>query len=232
MKVLAFRTLCGVFQDSKDRGLLSIYLWGSMTSPDYNPTVCDVDSIGILTDKANFEEMEQMRDWLPGLEPRLKHLHINFFYLSELKGGPQRSRIARLHHAEQAVSDFPNWQYVCGKKFTSSDFPVVTPRQALKHQVMLTKSKMEWVLSGKYGDKGLEYFCKGLAWLCYNIHKISSPPSPFSWKELKNEATDETRELIQVLLALKSNRWSTEAIKAKMPYLLDTTNRLIAKYKN
>ena len=232
VKELVFQTLGKIFQDNKNKGLISIYLWGSIISPDFSPDSSDIDAVGILSNEANFEQMDRMREWLPEFEPRLKRLQINFLYLDELKGSaPVRSRLARLHNAEQAVFDFPHWEHVVGQPFRAADFPKITPEQALKHQTALTETKMEWALSGKYGDMGLEYFCKGLAWLCYSIHKLTSSPSRFSWSGLENEATDETRELVRELIVLKQKRWNTKAIKTKMPYLLKTAQKLIAKYK-
>jgi hypothetical protein len=230
-KVLAFDVLNKIFQDYKDQGLLSIYLWGSIITPDFNPELSDIDAVGILSDKADFDEMNKMRNWLPNAEPRLKRLQINFLFLSELMGGAPKSHLARLHDAEQAVSDFPYWIYVAGKKFAPNDFPTVVPGQVLKHQAALVETKMNWVLLGEYGDMGLQYFCKGLAWLCYDINKTSAPSGPFSWKDLEKEANDETKALIHELLTLKSKQWDPNAIRTKLPYLLETAERLIAKYK-
>ena len=107
-KTIIFKVLNKLFQDNKEKGLISIYLWGSIYSPDFDPEASDVDAIGILSDEADFNEMDRIREWLPSSEPKLKRLQINFLYLSELDGtGLQRSRLARLHHAEQAVFDFP-----------------------------------------------------------------------------------------------------------------------------
>ncbi|MEK7096106.1 MAG: hypothetical protein AAB896_02340 [Patescibacteria group bacterium] len=230
-KELVFSTLDKVFQDNKNKGLISIYLWGSIATPDFDPESSDIDAVGILSDAANFDEMDKMRDWLPKVEPKLKRLQINFFHLSELKGGAVRSRLARLHDAEQAVFDFPYWIYVVGRKFQPGDFPAVASAQVLKHQVALTKTKMGWAVSGEYGAAGLEYFCKGLAWLCYDIHKLSAPLGPFSWKNLQYEATNETKELVGELLALKSKRWDPRVIRAKMPYLLETARKLTTTYR-
>lgn len=230
----ASKTLGQVFRDYKDKGLISIYLWGSIISPDFDPTIRDVDAIGILADSANFEEMDQMRAWLPKLDPELKRLQINFLYLSELKGAePVRSRLARLHDAEQAVFDFPYWIHVCGEKFSPTDFPRVTPKRALKHQIALTETKIQLALNppGDIGEMGLQYCCKGLAYLCYNIHKLSSPIGPFSYVGLQKEANPDTKSLVKEIIALKRQGWDTKTIRERLPFLLDQGHKLIAKYR-
>lgn len=231
VKVLASEALEKIYEKYRASGLLSIYLWGSILTDDFNPSTSDIDAVGILSNEADFKEIDKIRDWLPTFEPRLNRLQINFFYLSELKGGPTRSRLARLYSANQAVFDLPNWQYVCGEHLDYENFPAVSPEQALRDQISLVSTKAQWVETGIYGDMGLQYFCKGLAWLCYNIHKLSHPPSPFAWEGLVAESTVETKELVNELISLKSKDWDPNDIKKKMPYLLETSQKLSAKYK-
>gem|GEM_PF-1020986 len=230
VEALAKDVLEKIFRNNERKGLMAVYLWGSIITPEFDPENSDVDAVGILSDEAIFAEFNEMRNWLPSIEPGLKRLQINFFYLSELIGGPVRSNLARLASPEQAVFDFPYWKHVCGKKIASSDLPKVTAKQALKDQVGLTKMRMGWVKDGAYGDMGLEYFCKSLVWLCYNIHKLSSPPERFSWKSLDSETTDETKGMVEVLLDLKSKHWAKETIREQLPWLERTAKTLIAKY--
>ena len=222
-----------VFQDYHDSGLVSVYLWGSIISSDFSSKSSDVDAVGILADKASFKKMDQMREWLPKLDPKLKRLQINFFYLSELKKtGPVRSRLARLQDAEQAVFDFPYWVHICGRIFSPTDFPQITPEQVLRHQIVLSKTKMQWALNPDdyYGDMGLQYCCKGLAWLCYGIHKLSNPAGPFSWSVLEKETTRDTKSLVEALVILKSQDWDPINIKRELTFLLNQAEKLISKY--
>ncbi len=227
----ASKILKQVLQDYKDQGLISIYLWGSIITPDFKPETSDIDAVGILSDSANFEQLDKIREWLPIADPELVRLQINFFYLSELKGtGQVRSRLGRLHHQEQAVFDFPFWHYVCGEEFQASDFPSVIPQEILKHQIELVKARTRWALN-PVNEMYPQYYCKSLAWLCYNIHKLSRPQGSFSWSDLQKESTKDTKSLVEALITLKNQAWDPKAIKEKLPFLLDQAEKLISKYR-
>ena len=43
--------LTDVYENYKDRGLLSVYLYGSLLTEDFNPEMSDIDSIGIVDDE-------------------------------------------------------------------------------------------------------------------------------------------------------------------------------------
>lgn len=222
-----------IYEDNKDCGLQSIYLWGSIITSDFNPETSDIDAVGILSDDADFKEFNKMREWLPKLEPRLKRLQINFFYLSELQGtAPSRSNLARLQDAEQAVFDFPYWIHVCGKRYQVEDFPSVSPRKALKHQIKLAVARKKWAENPNdyYGPISLQYFCKALVWFCYNINKLSASPGTFSWKELKTQSTEDDIELVNKLIELKSSGWNENKIKTELPFLIERLENLAEKY--
>lgn len=229
---MASTVLARIYEDNKDNGLQSIYLWGSIITPDFSPETSDIDTVGILSDDADFAEFNKMREWLPKLEPSLKRLQINFFYLSELKGEPARSDLARLQDAEQAVFDFPYWIHVCGNKYKPEDFPAVSTSQALKHQIQLTITRRGWAENPDdyYGPIGLQYFCKALAWLCYNINKLSGPPGPFSWKELETQSNEGDKQLVNKLVELKSSGWNETNIKDELPFLINQLEFLAEKY--
>lgn len=227
----ASKVLKQVFQDYENKGLISIYLWGSIITLDFKPETSDIDAVGILSDGANFEQLDKIREWLPKVNPELVRLQINFFYLSELNGrGPIRSRLGRLHHQEQAVFDFPYWYYVCGDRFKLTDFPSLTPQNVLKHQIELTKTRTSEALN-PVNEMYPQYYCKALAWLCYNIHKLSKPLGPFSWSGLQNEATEDTKNLVDALIILKSQGWNPKAIKGRLPFLMDQAEKLVSKYR-
>ena len=230
---LASKVLKEVWLSYKPKGLLSIYLWGSVITPDYNPKNSDIDAVGILDDEANFDDLNKIRDWLPEVESRLRRLQINFFYLSELQGQKHvKSNFARLHDPEQAVADFNNWEYVCGTRFSYSDFPAPGPASILQHQIQVVKERLEWAKQPNkhYGARGLEYFCKSLVWLCHDIHKLKHPRAVFSWKALKAEAEPDTKSLVYLLENLKQNGWQPQQIKESLPSLIELSDALINKY--
>ncbi|HSW78925.1 MAG TPA: hypothetical protein VLF88_02845, partial [Candidatus Babeliales bacterium] len=153
--------------------------------------------------------------------------------ISELKGAkPSRSGLARLHDAEQAVYDFPHWIYVCGKRYTAKDFPEVTPEAALRHQIEVVKTRQVWAKNPEeyFSEMGKIYYCKGLVWLCYNIHQLSSKQGPFSWAELQRETNKDTESLTKILMKLKSDNWNYASINKALPNLYKLADELIKKY--
>lgn len=227
---LASKTLAKLFIDYGSKGLLSIYLWGSIITPDFDSKRSDVDGVGILADSADFESFDKIREWLPQVEPKLNRLQINFFYLSELKGGNQRSRLGNLRNAEQAVYDFPFWRHVVGKKFSPEDFPKISIETVLKHQIDLVRVRRKWVTAKVPDPRSGEYYCKSLVWLCYYINKINHHANPLSWSDLQAESNEDNRNLIETLAELKAGGWDENVIRKKLGYLFSEAEQLSKKY--
>jgi len=223
----ATKTLNWLFETYKHDGLISVYLWGSIITPDFNPTTSDIDAVAFLSDEADFSTLNKIRDWLPNKNPKLVRLQINFFYLSELTNEkPVRSHLARLSTPGQAVFDFPYWRYVCGEKINGALFPKVSPRQFLHDQMTVVREREEWAKHPKTAND-MQYYCKSLVWLCWAIHKLQNTPSVFSWQTLKDEATGETLPLVNKLAELKKSDWNEELLKENLAVLVERTHSLI-----
>ena len=161
-------------------------------------------------------------------------LQVNFFYISELtKEKPVRSRLGRLSTPEQAIYDFPFWQYVCGERIDGSAFPDVKPKQFLIDQVKVVQERASWATNPKTLND-IQYYCKSLIWLCWAIQKLSYEKSVFSWETLENQTTEETRPLVDILIKLKQSGWNQDLLKEELPTLIECGNRLIffSLYKN
>lgn len=224
-------TLRQLYDDYHDKGLVSVYLWGSIITPDFDPTASDIDAVGILSDAADFSELNKIRDWLPLANSTLRRLQINFFYVSELKGeGPVRSRLARLYSARQAVYDFPHWMHVCGAEYRAQDFPAVIPRQFLSDQIQVVQERKKWA-AAPASPLDTQYYCKSLVWLCYAIHKLDHPVEAFTWDKLQQEVNTHTATLVRLLVKLKSHHWANRHIDTALPVLFAEADRLIKEYQ-
>lgn len=223
----ANETLGWLFDNYQDKGLSSIHLWGSIITPDFNPETSDIDAVALLSDDADFDELNKIRDWLPVKNPKLVRLQINFFYISELmKEKSVRSNLARLSSPEQAVYDFPYWQFVCGKLIEPTAFPAVSDEQFLYDQIVVVQERVEWAKNPKTPND-IQYYCKSLVWLCWAINKLSHSRSAFSWAVLKDEATSDTLPLISKLVELKESGWSRDLLKDKLAALVHDADYLI-----
>lgn len=227
----ATKTLNWLLETYKDQGLVSIYLWGSIITPDFHPKTSDVDAVAFLSDDADFSKLDEIRDWLPDKNPNLVRLQVNFFYISELtKEKPVRSRLGRLSTPEQAVYDFPFWQYVCGERIDNSIFPDVKPKEFLIDQIKVVQERKEWAKNPNTPND-IQYYCKSLIWLCWAIQKLNHDKSVFSWKTLASEATRETRPLVNTLIKLKQSGWNQDLLKQNLPFLIKFGNKLTSSVK-
>lgn len=224
--LIATATLRELLVNYQNQGLIGIYLWGSIITLDFDPSTSDIDAIGFLSDEADFEKLDKIREWLPKTNPKLLRLQINFFYLSELTGEkPVRSRLARLSTPEQAVFDFPNWQYVCGERITGDTFLKVSPRQFLEDQIKVVQEREEWAMNPKTHND-IQYYCKSLIWLCVAVHKLSHKPSVFSWKTLCDEADAKTQPLVHELIKLKESSWNSSLLAKDLSLLIEYRKKI------
>jgi predicted nucleotidyltransferase len=222
------KTLKWLLNSYEDQGLVSIYLWGSIITPDFNPETSDIDAVAFLSDNADFKKLNEIRRWLPDKNPNLVRLQVNFFYVSELtKEKPVRSRLGRLSTPEQAIYDFPFWQYVCGERINGAAFPDVKPKQFLIDQIKVVQEREEWAVNPKTPND-IQYYCKSLVWLCWAVQKLHHQKSVFSWKTLDRQATKETRQLVDMLVRLKQSGWNQDVLKEKLPTLIEYGNKLIS----
>ena len=53
-------TLKEIYKRYKNKGALSIYLWGSILTGDYNPKSSDIDSIAIVDKNAKLKDNEEI----------------------------------------------------------------------------------------------------------------------------------------------------------------------------
>jgi len=228
----AIKTLKELFKDYGAQGLVSIYFWGSIIGPDFNPISSDIDSVGLLSDEADFEQLDKIRDWLPKANPKLTRLQINFFFITELsREKPIRSRLARLATPEQAVFDFPHWEYVCGRRLDSDYFKPVFVRQYIQDQFKIVAERTIWA-QNPTNPMYPEYYCKSLAWLCYAIHRQTYPKQPFSWRMLVAESNVDTLALISLLCHLKESNWDKRQVIRHLPHLYAMAEVLKQKYSD
>ena len=223
----ATSTLEWVFATYKERGVTSIYLWGSIITPDFNPKTSDIDAVAFLSDNADFNELNNIRLWLPNKNPNLLRLQINFFYTSELtREKPVRSHLARLSTPEQAVYDFPNWHYVCGRKIDGALFPKVSSEQFLLDQIKVVREREEWAKKPQTVND-MQYYCKSLVWLCWAVQKLHQERSVFSWQTLQEETTPDTLSLVDILIVLKQSNWDKRLLDINMPILINYSSILM-----
>ena len=100
--------LLKIYSKYKNKGVLSIYLWGTVLTDDFNPTSSDIDSIAIVDNKATEKNNREINKFLKNYSPEYNDFKLNYLYLNELNGGEIKSRLAKNIDPHLLLLDFEN----------------------------------------------------------------------------------------------------------------------------
>lgn len=223
--------LARLYRDWQPKGLVSLYIWGSAVTVDYDPAISDMDVMGIIDSDANEKDFEildrTVSDYLPGVnDPGLRVL-----YFSELQTGHPRSWMGGIIHPRLLLLDIPTWIHVAGKKFNRTDFPIndLTPTEALCY-------KLEEVYDRHYREINQQqesahyYFCKSLYRVCYYFDQITTDHYPFSYSALHRTTNPEIKPIIAELEKLKRSHWDKQLFEAAHPRFREYVSSLKHRY--
>ena len=101
-----YSALKNIFLKYKGKGIISIYLWGSILSEDFNLGKSDIDSVAIVKNNFGSNIGEKIKNFLSEEKSGLKHFKINYLFLEELEGKKPRSRLAKRIHPNLLLLDF------------------------------------------------------------------------------------------------------------------------------
>lgn len=226
----AINCLKKLFKEYRKKGLVSVYLWGSIITDEHDPKKSDIDAIGIADSRFTAGDSE-IKAKLQKLAPELRDFRLNTLFLSELNGGRIKSRLARLIPLKLLLLDFCNWRYVAGRKFKQTDFKLKPPSLDEAICIRLKFIESNYNLSGfkeeDYGKR--QYFCKSLMRLCYYINEKEKGKHPFSYRDLYSKSTVQTKRTIEILLNLKKKQWEIHKFKKELPKLIEFLNEVKKK---
>ena len=231
----AVESLKKLFSEYKGKGVISIYIWGSLLTDDFDLDKSDIDSVAIVENDFDPEIGKEMREIL-SIEKKsgLKLFKINYLFLDELGGNKPRSMLAKVIHPNLILQDFNNWRYVCGKKFSRSDFPRKewSYEMAINHMInKFDKFQLPRVKSGDYSD--IMYICKNLFKVCHSVNQINHGKHIFSYDNLLKYSVKEDKELIELLLKIRNKNWSERVFKKELSKIIKHVKKLkkSIKYK-
>lgn len=214
-----------IFSQYKSRGLTSIYLWGSITTDDFDSQKSDIDSIGIIeTSDMPFDE-SPANIYLENGKMKEHHLKLNYLYKDELDGKRIKSGLAKVIGIELLLFDFPYWTHVAGKKFRRSDFKLndVTSSEAAKIEASMIRNRYL-----PFGEdyKDYVYFLKAVARLCYYLQQTDHDKVAFSYSGLAGHKNDLTKNAVDAILAIRAKDWDLQMFKEKLSILQDLVENL------
>jgi len=143
-----------IVQKLKDKGLISLYLGGTVPSEDIIPS-SDIDIFGVVEQDFNFEEEERLNSHLTKYLAKEIGIEVRFrgITLSELNGGKQKGTITKWVPIRILVKRLPFLKHLWGKKFDFSEFRVkrYSPQQEAKVQIKSMRRNIESIRKGTQG---------------------------------------------------------------------------------
>lgn len=205
-KQQAKQALLEIYEDYKDRGLLSVYFYGSITEGS-GEDAADVDSIGIVDDSFPLEYEDQIKGVLSD-KSGIDDFGFRVLYKSELDGNEAKGTLTRLIHPKLLIFDFPRWNHVAGKKFAQSDFSLssVTPAEALHLEMDLIK-EWNWGDAKQVSSEKVTYYLKAVARLVHFAQSMREGYENFSYKSIYENANEEEKRVLDKFREVKSAGW-------------------------
>ena len=192
-----------IYHNYKERGVLSIYLLGSITTEDYNSITSDIDAMAIVSDSTHQDVVDEINTILEHIKS-IQNFHLNIIYLSELNGGEARSRPAKISGIRMLLMGFPNWRYVAGKQFERSDFSTAdySLDEAITHEKQEALTLQLPLLEKDPTNKGAaKYLVKCCIYVLYFLSQKQGGAYPFSYS-----AVFDKNQQLAILPILKEAR--------------------------
>ncbi len=229
-KKLIESVLKKVYSNYKDKGILSIYLWGTVLTEDFNQNTSDIDSIAIVGNNATQKDNKEINNFLTNRFPKID-FKLNYLYLDELNRGKIKSRLAKVIAPNLLLLDFKNWELIIGKKYSRKSFKLKEINFDEAVQLNLRAIKKNHLPFLKKGDfKITPYFIKNLMKVCHYLNQKDGGEHVFKYKELLQKSPKERKKVVKILLEIRKNKWDKKSMKNNFPILLDFINNLCKTY--
>lgn len=205
------------YADNKNRGILAIYLWGSVLSRDFSVGRSDIDSIAFVEDKPSIEEDEAGKM----LSQQLSNLHIRFVYVNELKGGNIKGSLAKFIDRRLLILDLAHWKYVTGSKSVLKNLKLESVTMDEAARLALNQIYRRNLMEIKSDPSKEKYFAKAMMRLCFYIQQQGKKHHAFSYSYVKRTANNKTRSVVTALFELRQSGYAHEIFNKNLPLFMD-----------
>lgn len=230
MKKTPEQALIEIFDEYKDQGLISLYLYGSILTKDYNEGESDIDSIGLAAEDMPLVLENEIKNKLCE-KTDFNKFGFRLLYKSELDKGTVKGNLASFIHPQLLLLDFPHWKHVAGKVFSRIDFSLADIDTAGAVKIRL--NHLVKIEDGSYktapGDKHI-LFLKVLARIMFHLQKERGCIEPFSYSSVFSHSNEEERPVAEAILNCKKNKWSESVFKENETIYKNFINVLNNRY--
>jgi predicted nucleotidyltransferase len=202
------KALNNLYEKYKNDGLEAIYLWGSITTGEFNEEKSDVDSIGIVNKNSTVKEVDLISELKETGIPDFNIRLINEEDFRTGKPNPENI-ITTVMFPTVLLFDLPNWEHVVGREFKISDFrdEPITVSDVINERIKRI-SKDEWNQAKKVAPEVIVYYLKELLRLIHLRQIDRGVNAPFSMKNITDNANEQEGNIITIFKELKETGYS------------------------
>lgn len=230
MKNTPENALNEIFEEYKDQGLVSLYLYGSILTPDYKEGESDIDSIGFVNEDMPLALENEIKNKLCE-KSGFDKFGFRFLYKSELDTGTVKGNLGSFIHPQLLLLDFPYWKHVAGKIFSRSDFNFKDAGTA--EAVRIRLDHLARINDGLFkthpGEKHI-LFSKVLARIIYHLQQGRGNVGPFSYSSVFQNSDEEERAIAQAILNCKKSKWDEAVFEENLALYNSYIDKLNARF--
>ncbi len=235
MKENAEALLREVYEKYKNSGVASIYLWGSVTTGDFNPETSDIDSVAIVEDSTDLTLEDEVKKIVSASNIPVSKFGFRILYKGELNGGPIKSFLARVIDPACLLLDLPYWELVAGNNFSQKDFKLKVP--SFKEAISQHVKKFEgfgWLDVSKIPEKQHKQLMKTCARIIdLEQQERGVESDPFSYSKIyRNSVDGQEKEITKAILENKNQDFNFAFFALYVPLFQKYVDYLINKNIN
>lgn len=218
-----------IFEKYKNNGMISIYLWGSVTTNDYNPETSDIDSIAIVNNSFDHSLESLIQKELQKSYSGTNRFGFRIFYEDELKSPKlgTKSVLATQMSPRLYIYDLPYWVFITGKQYTIAELTdkPLTDDEALKLRLEEISDR-NWNNAEKIPEKETPYYVKCLWRIVHILQAIRGRKEQFSYSNVDLNANDEEEKITQILKEIKKSSYASNIYTEYAPRLQEFVEKL------
>ena len=200
------------FEKYKKQGMISIYLWGSVTTNDYNPKTSDIDSIAIVSNKFDHSLESTIQKELQKAYTGTNRFGFRIFYEDELKSNTlgTKSVLATQMSPRLYIYDLPYWIFIVGKLYAITELTdnPVTHAEALGLRLEEIEDR-NWSDATKIPENEMQYYIKCLWRIVHILQAIREQGGQFSYSNVVLHTDQDEIGIITTLKEIKASSYAS-----------------------